>query len=81
MIRYYIPKTSWYDYHDMSTPIVMRAVEMAGGKDIRLELDCRTRYTKVVTFGCEQTQDLSQLRKALGRVLNNDSISVYEYKK
>jgi hypothetical protein len=78
MSRYYIPKTFWHHYHDMSTPSLIRAVQMVGGKDVRLELDCRTKSHKVVCFDCDINQDISILRKSLGAVLNNKSVSIYE---
>jgi hypothetical protein len=79
MSRYYIPKTFWHHYSDMSTPSLIRAVEIVGGEDVRLELDCRTKSHKVVSFNYDQAKDIPTLRKALSSVLNNETISIYEF--
>jgi hypothetical protein len=61
----------------MNSGRIKRAVVFVGGKNPEL-LKIKSGF-KVVVFECENDVDINMLRKSLGRVLENDNVSVYEY--
>jgi hypothetical protein len=78
--KYYIPKTQWFHYDDMSLPRIQRAVEMVGGRDIKIETEYRnTNSCRLVTFRCDESR-VENMRKALSKILDGNQVSIYERK-
>jgi hypothetical protein len=79
MKNYYIPRTSWFSYHEMDAPRIQRAIEIAGGQNIRLIQESpNCNLSKLLAFSSPEEIDVSVTRLIISRALNNQSVSVYE---